>query len=98
MKLRVLGNNGPYPKAGGTCSGYLLENKNTKVLLDCGNGVFSKFQNVCKLEELDAIVLSHLHPDHISDVFILRYALQFKDLSLKLFAPNEPMYEFERLS
>lgn len=97
MKLTILGNNGPYPKAGGTCSGYLLENNDTKVLLDCGNGIFSNFQNVCNLEDLDAIILSHLHPDHISDIFILRYALQFKDLSLKLFAPNEPLDEYERL-
>ena len=26
MKLTVLGNTGPYPQAGGACSGYLLEN------------------------------------------------------------------------
>ena len=32
MKLTILGNNGPYPAAGGACSGYLLRAGNTCVL------------------------------------------------------------------
>ena len=38
MKLTVLGCYGPYPPAGGACSGYLLEEGGTRVLIDCGNG------------------------------------------------------------
>lgn len=97
MKLTVLGNNGPYPKAGGACSGYLIESDHTKILLDCGNGVLSNLQKVCDLGELDAIILSHLHPDHISDVFVLRYALFLNSLSLPIYAPEEPFEEFNRL-
>ena len=97
MKLTVLGSYGPYPKKGGSCSGYLVEQDDTKVLLDCGNGVFSNFQKLFQLEDLNAIVLSHLHPDHISDIFILRYALQFKNRSMKIFGPNKPYEEFLRL-
>lgn len=97
MKFTVLGNTGPYPKAGGACSGYLFEYNNKKVLLDCGNGVLSNLLKICKLDELDAIILSHLHPDHISDIFILRYALKYKGLSIPLYAPNSPYDKFKEL-
>ena len=43
MKLTVLGNNGPYPAAGGACSGYLLssDSKHTNVLIECGCGTLA---------------------------------------------------------
>lgn len=97
MKLTVLGCYGPYPIKGGSCSGYLIEEDQSKILLDCGNGVFSNYQKNFSLEDLDAIILSHLHPDHISDIFILRYALEFRKKSIKIFAPNNPHEEFIRL-
>ncbi len=75
MKLTVLGAYGPYPPAGGACSGYLLEEGDTRLMLDFGNGIISRIQKNFTLWELDGIVVSHLHPDHISDLFILRYAL-----------------------
>jgi ribonuclease BN (tRNA processing enzyme) len=78
MKLIVLGNHGPFPGADGACSGFLLQDKDTNILIDCGSGVISRLQKYCKLEELDAIVLSHLHSDHSSDMFVLRYAVQAK--------------------
>ncbi len=103
MKLTVLGCYGPYPPAGGACSGYLLEKDNCSILLDCGNGVLSKLQYHLTIDRLDAVFLSHLHSDHISDLFILRYALQFdleqgkRDKPLKIYTPVEPAAEYERL-
>jgi len=103
VHLSVLGCYGPYPPAGGACSGYLLEKGGFKVLLDCGNGVLSRLQNFIQLWELDAIVISHLHGDHISDLNVLRYALDAARLQglrsepLPLYAPPEPEEEFERL-
>ncbi len=76
MKLTVLGRYGPFPSAGGNCSGYLLEGDKTRVLIDCGNGTFSQLQKHINYWEIDAIILSHLHMDHISDCFIIRYAFQ----------------------
>lgn len=78
MKLTVLGNYGPFPGADGACTGFLLQDENTNILIDCGSGVISRLQKYCRLEDLDAIVLSHLHSDHSSDMFVLRYALQAK--------------------
>lgn len=82
MKLIVLGNYGPFPGKDGACSGFLLKDKNTNILIDCGSGVMGRLQKYCKIEELDAIVLSHLHSDHSSDMYVLRYAVQAK-LNLK---------------
>lgn len=104
MRLTVLGSYGPYPPAGGACSGYLLEQDNCRILLDCGNGVLSRLQRHCALFELQAVLLSHLHSDHISDLFILRYGLDIargrglKNEPLLLYAPGEPAAEFERLA
>ena len=103
MKLTILGNNGPYPAAGGACSGYLLREGNTNILIDCGNGVLSNLQKFVPLEELDAIILTHLHSDHISDMMVLKYAVQIKkkrgrfDKNLSVYAPAEPAEEYKRL-
>lgn len=104
MKLTVLGCYGPYPKAGGACSGYLLESEDTKILIDCGNGVLSRLFSYCEdLNELDAIFVSHLHPDHISDLMVLRYAIFLKRMtgklkkSIPIYLPATPVDEYERI-
>lgn len=89
MKLTVLGCNGPYPAAGGACSGYLLESGDTRVLLDCGTGALAALTAIMPPEELDAIVLSHLHYDHMSDMLPLIYRVQGKR-KLPVYAPMEP--------
>jgi len=95
--LRVLGRHGPYPRPNGACSGYLIEDGETRVLVDCGAGVFARLIEYVRPEALDAIVLSHLHYDHWSDLFVLRYALDQQDVPaggekrrLPLYAPDEP--------
>jgi Metal-dependent hydrolases of the beta-lactamase superfamily III len=103
MKLTVLGNNGPYPSAGGACSGYLLSNENANILVDCGNGVLSNLQKLITFEEIDAIILTHLHSDHISDMMVLKYAIQIKRKRgqfgevIPVYAPPEPADEYNRL-
>jgi ribonuclease BN (tRNA processing enzyme) len=44
MRLTVLGKSPSWQDADGACSGYLIEDGDTAVLLDCGNGVFSKLR------------------------------------------------------
>ena len=68
MKLTVIGWWGAYPGPDEASSGYLVEEGNEKVLLDCGSAVFSKLYSYVKPEELNHIVLSHYHADHIADV------------------------------
>ncbi|WP_064092153.1 MBL fold metallo-hydrolase [Rossellomorea aquimaris] len=75
MKLTVIGQWGGYPKAGEASSGYLLEHNGFKLLLDCGSGVLSNLQNHVEATDLDALLLSHYHPDHVADIGVLQHAL-----------------------
>ncbi len=97
MFLTVLGRHGPYPRPGGACSGYYIEDGPTRVLIDCGSGVLSRLMEHVHPAQLDAIVLSHLHFDHCSDLFVMRYALDQQDIKegeekrrIPLYTPNEP--------
>lgn len=103
MKLTVLGCYGPYPAAGGACSGYLLEEGGCRILIDCGSGVLSRLQRHLKPWELKAVVLSHLHFDHTADLMVMRYALDYARMkglfhgALPLYSPPEPAAEVQRL-
>lgn len=94
MKLTILGNNGPYPASNAACSGYLLESDSgkTHVLIDCGTGVLAQLVGRSLLPSLDAVLLSHLHFDHMSDMLPMQYALQFipRAKPLAVYAPASP--------
>jgi ribonuclease BN (tRNA processing enzyme) len=76
MRLTVLGSSGSFPRQGSACSGYILEAGQTCVLMDCGNGTLSRLQQFHRIEEINGIVLSHLHFDHCGDMLLLRYAYE----------------------
>ncbi len=103
MKLTVLGCWAPYPRAGGACSGYLLQSGNKNILIDCGNGVLSNLQKHLDFRQLDAVVISHFHPDHYLDLFCLRHAvsgarrLDPKVRLLPVFMPETPAGPFQKL-
>ena len=75
MRITVLGKSPAWQDAGGACSGYLIEDRETSVLLDCGNGVFGKLRERIDYVDLDAIVLTHVHADHFIDLVPFAYAL-----------------------
>jgi ribonuclease BN (tRNA processing enzyme) len=77
VRLTVLGKSPSWPDAGGACSGYLVQDGDTSVLLDCGNGVFGKLREVCDYGAVDAVVISHLHADHILDLVPFAYGLTY---------------------
>ena len=95
MRITLLGVYGPYPVKGGGCSSYLIEDGDTRILLDCGSGAMSRMLAYCPLRALDAIVLSHLHADHAGEIDLVRYALEQGQgrAPLPVFAP-----ETERLN
>lgn len=80
MKLTLLGVSGGFPAAGGATSGYLLEIGSHHILIDCGSGVLSNLFRCIPLQKLNAVILTHLHHDHISDMQVLKYAI---DISRK---------------
>lgn len=100
VEITVLGCWGPYPPAGGACSGYLVNSGDINVLLDCGHGVFSALQRYLDFRKLDAVVLSHLHPDHCADIHCLRHAIAYalrtgsKSDKLKVYLPFAPQPDF----
>jgi ribonuclease BN (tRNA processing enzyme) len=77
MRLTVLGKSPSWQDANGACSGYLVEEGDTCVLVDCGNGVFSKLRVYRDYTKVDAVVISHLHADHFLDLVPYSYALTY---------------------
>jgi ribonuclease BN (tRNA processing enzyme) len=77
MRLTVLGKSPSWQDAGGACSGYLIEEEGTAVLVDCGNGVFAKLREHIDYVDVDAVVISHMHADHFLDLVPYSYALTY---------------------
>lgn len=75
MNGKVIGCFGAYPGVFSPTSGYLIEENGIKILLDCGSGVLLRLQEWLPLSELDAVVISHYHPDHCADLGCLQYAV-----------------------
>ena len=104
MKLTVIGYWGGYPKKNGASSGYLLEHDGFQLLIDCGSGVLAKLQNVLEPENLDAVIISHYHPDHTSDIGVLQHARLIqgflgKDFpTLPIYGHHYDQYEFTKLT
>ena len=108
FKLIVLGNNGPFPAKDGACSGYLLQYNDTNILLDLGSGSLANLISVLssELDSINAIILTHLHSDHISDISVLRYAVfrsgnpvdrDGRSIKIPLYCPPAPELEYETL-
>lgn len=77
MRITVLGKSPAWQDANGACSGYLVEDDGTFLLLDCGNGVFGKLRSHVDFVDVSAVVLSHLHADHFLDLVPYAYALHY---------------------
>jgi len=77
VRITVLGKSPAWQDAGGACSGYLVEADGCCVLLDCGSGVFGKLRDRRDYVEIDAVVISHLHADHILDLIPYASALTY---------------------
>jgi ribonuclease BN (tRNA processing enzyme) len=77
LRITVLGKSPSWQDAGGACSGYLVQEEGYSLLLDCGNGVFSKLRDHLDYVDLDAVLISHLHADHFLDLVPFSYALTY---------------------
>jgi ribonuclease BN (tRNA processing enzyme) len=67
MRLTVLGCAGSFPGPEAACSAYLLEAEGFRLLIDFGSGSLSALQRYSDMNAVDAIVLTHLHCDHMLD-------------------------------
>lgn len=73
----MLGKSPAWQDVDGACSGYLVEDGATRLLVDCGSGVFSKLRRVCDYTDVDAVVITHMHPDHFFDLVPYACALTY---------------------
>ena len=73
----MLGSDGSYPGPGGACSGYLLRSDGFATWMDAGPGTMANLQLQIPLARLDAVVISHSHPDHWSDLEGLYVAMRY---------------------
>src|SRR3954454_5405053 len=88
MRLTVLGGVGGFPGAGGACSGYLIEHDGFRLLVDPGYAIVPRLIGIMPAAAIDAVLVSHGHPDHVADLNPLLRARLMRDDP----APRLPAY------
>lgn len=79
MRLTVLGGCGAWPGPGQACSGYLLEHDGFRLLLDPGYATVPRLLDLVPADRVDAVFVSHGHPDHCADLNPLLRARALRD-------------------
>ncbi len=90
MKLTVLGASGTWPNPDTATSGYLVQQDGFNLWMDAGTGTLANLQHHIDLAKIDAIVISHEHPDHFVDLYPCFYAWHYGELGrpgLPVFVP-----------
>lgn len=91
MRITILGSAGSFPGPESACSAYHVEAEGFRLLIDFGTGSLTALQRYAGLNAIDAILLSHLHCDHILDacsyVVVRRYAPDGPYPPLPVYAP-----------
>lgn len=92
VKLQVLGSGGPELDDGRTSTSYLIwQGDEAKILIDLGSGASVAFgQAGAKFENIDAILLTHLHVDHSADLpaFIKGAFFTSRSQDLPIYGPD----------
>ena len=91
MQITVLGSCGAWPAAGTACSGFLIEHEGFRLLLDAGYATLPRLLETTPADQLDAVLISHGHPDHCADLNpLLRARALVADPAppLPVFAPS----------
>lgn len=95
MKLYVNGCSGGYPSSERACSSYLLEVAGKKIVLDMGPGSLVNLQKHIDIEDIDLIVISHWHYDHISDLYSMGYSFDMRKKTGITVKPIKVIAEFD---
>jgi len=77
LELTVLGSSSSIPRPGRACSAYLVQGAGRSIVFDLGSGAFANLRSALPAEDVDAVVISHMHPDHFLDLVPMRYALRY---------------------
>lgn len=90
-RLVVLGSCGAWPETGRACSGFVVEHNGFRIILDLGYGTLPRLLGVLASpigDGIDAVVITHRHPDHMIDLHGLFRARWFGRRG----APAIPLY------
>ena len=105
MKLTTLGCWGAYPyKDGGTTSYLVTSEDGFQLLMDCGSRAVTELEKEISPLDLDAVIISHYHPDHVADLGVLRHYFQlypkhlWKPKILPIYGHTEDEQEFAKLT
>src|SRR6266702_2733998 len=79
MRVTVLGGCGAWPAAGQACSGYLIEHDGFWLLVDAGFATLPRLLERVTPGQVDAVFISHGHPDHCADLNPLLRARALRD-------------------
>lgn len=79
VRLTVLGGCGAWPAAGQACSGYLVEQDGFRLLVDLGFATVPRLLERVTANQIDAVFISHEHPDHCADLNPLLRARALRD-------------------
>jgi ribonuclease BN (tRNA processing enzyme) len=80
MHLTVLGGSAASPNVGMGCAGLLLKMGRSRLVLDLGPGTLQELRRHTDFRTLDAVIVSHMHVDHVLDLLALRHALAYNPL------------------
>ncbi|MQA77102.1 MAG: MBL fold metallo-hydrolase [Streptosporangiales bacterium] len=90
MRLTVLGGCGAWPTADQPCSGYLVEHEDFTLLVDPGYATMPALLRTHQPDDVDAVLVTHRHPDHCADLNPLLRSLALRDVpppALPVYAP-----------
>lgn len=79
MKLTILGCMGGYPTKDVGTTAYLLTSDDFRLLIDVGSNALLSLEHHLDPLDLDALILTHYHADHIADLGVLQYTFQLKE-------------------
>jgi ribonuclease BN (tRNA processing enzyme) len=79
MRMTVLGGCGAWPAAGRACSGYLVEHDGFRLVVDPGYATLPRLLEIEAAAGVDAVLISHGHPDHCADLHPLLRARALGD-------------------
>lgn len=77
LRITIIGCSGTYSSTDSACSAYLVQSATTSVLVDAGPGSSIELQQHIEFSELDAVVLSHEHPDHWTEMPMMYHAYRY---------------------
>jgi len=95
MKILILGSGTCVPSLRRNAPAYLLDAEGLLVLIDCGSGTLLQLERAGKsYRDIDAVFITHRHPDHFADLMPLIHALIAtpgftREKGLSVFAPRE---------